>query len=189
MSCTTLQLTIATTYSYRGVQFTSMNTIFQYMVPIPDHRHSTEVKSSVLTGTLKVYSNQMPEYYSTCISEFQQWSGVHYNLNHWCWQCITNNSVNYISTFYYVVCSSVSMHRLKLSGYSEWVFIASTFTFRCTELLYWDIGHFTKYSNSWLRGLSNMPIFMIPCTDCQDILIIHAITYIIFVDSWPCLSR
>ena len=27
VSCSTLQLTIATTYSYRGVQFTSMNTI------------------------------------------------------------------------------------------------------------------------------------------------------------------
>jgi len=152
------------------------------MVPIPDHRHSTEVKSSVLTGTLKVYSNQMPEYYSTCISEFQQWSGVHYNLNHWCWQCITNNSMNYISTFHYVVCSSVSMHRLTLSGCSEWVFIASTFTFRCTELLYWDIGYFKFMIEEFIQ-------YAILCTDYQDILIIHAVTYIIFVGSWPCLSR
>ena len=31
--------------------------------------------------------------------------------------------------------------------------------------------------------------YAILCTDYQDILIIHAVTYIIFVGSWPCLSR
>jgi len=62
---------------------------------------------------------------------------------------------------------------------SEWAFIAPTFTLRCTELLYWDIGHFTKYSNSWLRaGYAYLddPLCLLPGhfdNSCNDLHHVH----------------